>query len=162
SRYADLFDFAPVGYVTFDAQGRIQEANLTAAALLSVERGLLIGSELSKVVRLRDQAAFHDHLRRCFSDRVRVSTELALFVLHRGDVQIHMIRTPTIGPDGTVTSCRTTMSDITPLKQSEAVLRFLADAGEALSSSLDYTTTLATVARLAVPVLADVCCLDIV
>jgi signal transduction histidine kinase len=39
---------------------------------------------------------------------------------------------------------------------------FLARAGEALVSSLDYRTTLATVARLAVPELADWCSVDLV
>ncbi|MGE0448186.1 MAG: ATP-binding protein [Vicinamibacterales bacterium] len=39
---------------------------------------------------------------------------------------------------------------------------FLADAGTALSASLDYESTLATVARLAVPLVADWCAVDIV
>jgi PAS domain S-box-containing protein len=41
-------------------------------------------------------------------------------------------------------------------------LRFLAEAGTALSSSLDYDTTLATVARLAVGQFADWCIIDVV
>lgn len=41
-------------------------------------------------------------------------------------------------------------------------LKFLADAGALLASSLDYDTTLAAVARLAVPFLADWCAVDIV
>ena len=39
---------------------------------------------------------------------------------------------------------------------------FLAEAGTALSASLDYEHTLATVARLAVPAMADWCAVDIV
>jgi PAS domain S-box-containing protein len=39
---------------------------------------------------------------------------------------------------------------------------FLAKAGEALASSLDYRTTLATVARLAVPELADWCSVELI
>ena len=40
-------------------------------------------------------------------------------------------------------------------KRSEEALRFLAEAGAELSSSLDYRTTLASAARLVVPQLAD-------
>ncbi len=41
-------------------------------------------------------------------------------------------------------------------------LAFLAEASEVLGSSLDYETTLASLARLAVPYLADWCVIDIV
>ncbi len=43
----------------------------------------------------------------------------------------------------------------------DGAVRFLAEASAVLSSSLDYEATLATVARLAVPFLADYCVVDI-
>ncbi|MEX2180008.1 MAG: GAF domain-containing protein [Gemmatimonadaceae bacterium] len=46
-------------------------------------------------------------------------------------------------------------------RESRETLRFLLDAGEALNESLDYETTLASVARLAVPTLADWCAVDL-
>jgi PAS domain S-box-containing protein len=44
----------------------------------------------------------------------------------------------------------------------DARLTLLAEAGRSLASSLDYATTLANVARLAVPTLADWCAVDVV
>ena len=37
-KYVDLYDFAPVGYFSFDRNGVITEANLTGASLVGVER----------------------------------------------------------------------------------------------------------------------------
>jgi len=51
--------------------------------------------------------------------------------------------------------------DITERKRTDEVLRFLAESGATLASSLDYRTTLANVARLAVPTLADWCAVDV-
>ena len=46
---------------------------------------------------------------------------------------------------------------IEPVLSAGQALRFIADAGEVLSSSLDYAQTLRQVARLAVPDFADWC-----
>src|SRR3712207_38055 len=67
----------------------------------------------------------------------------------------------TILRNGRETMCAVA-HDITERKQREEAQRFLAEVGAALSSSLDYRTTLANVARLAVPRLADWCAVDIV
>lgn len=52
--------------------------------------------------------------------------------------------------------------DITERKRNEVRSRFLAEASQLLSSSLDYRTTLENLARLAVPRLADWCAIDVV
>jgi PAS domain S-box-containing protein len=49
------------------------------------------------------------------------------------------------------------LRDITERRREERAQQFLAEAGALLASSLDYETTLASVARLAVSVLADLC-----
>ena len=41
-KYTELYDFAPVGYFTFDTHGLIREVNLAGAQLLGIERRLLM------------------------------------------------------------------------------------------------------------------------
>ncbi|MDQ3192942.1 MAG: PAS domain-containing sensor histidine kinase [Bacteroidota bacterium] len=42
NKYADLYDFSPIGYFTFDGEGFIQEVNLSATKILNVKRDFLI------------------------------------------------------------------------------------------------------------------------
>jgi PAS domain S-box-containing protein len=51
--------------------------------------------------------------------------------------------------------------DINERRENEEGLRFLAEAGGVLASSLDYEETLRRVCRLAVPVMADFCVVDL-
>ena len=44
-RYVDLYEFAPVGYITLKSNGMIAEANLAGAAMLGVDRQYVNGAE---------------------------------------------------------------------------------------------------------------------
>ncbi|HEX8617471.1 MAG TPA: GAF domain-containing protein, partial [Thermoanaerobaculia bacterium] len=68
---------------------------------------------------------------------------------------------PVFAADGAILEWVGTIADVHPRKITEENLRFLAEIGGLLSSSLDYETTLRTVARLAVPEIADWCAVDI-
>jgi PAS domain S-box-containing protein len=60
-KYADLYDLAPFGYLTVSENGRILEANLTAAKLLGMERGVLRGQSLSRFIAPEDQDVYYKH-----------------------------------------------------------------------------------------------------
>lgn len=77
-RYVDLFEFAPIGYVSFDRVGRIEEINLAAAQLLDGSRARLIGQPFALHVTRDDDLLFLNHLLRCRSSDGRVETELHL------------------------------------------------------------------------------------
>ena len=61
ARYFDLYDLAPVGYLTLSEQGLILEANLTAATLLGVERKALVNQPLSHFILPEDQDVNYRH-----------------------------------------------------------------------------------------------------
>ena len=54
-----------------------------------------------------------------------------------------------------------TFHDLTDETHTESSLRFLSDAGTILSTSLEYEETLRNLTRLAVPLLADWCAIDV-
>src|SRR6185369_14754601 len=62
--YAELYDFAPVGYFIFDARGVIQEVNLTGAQLLGIERPLLANkSFINFITDAGGKKIFSSHLK---------------------------------------------------------------------------------------------------
>ncbi len=65
------------------------------------------------------------------------------------------------GSDGEIVRWFGTNTDIEERRVAEERQRFLAEAGWVLGSSLDYQQTLADIARLAVPRIADWCTVDI-
>jgi len=62
-KYFELFNLAPVGYLTLNDEGVIGDANLTAARLLGVDRQLLVGQPLSAFVLTDDRDVLYLHLR---------------------------------------------------------------------------------------------------
>jgi diguanylate cyclase (GGDEF)-like protein/PAS domain S-box-containing protein len=58
-RHADLYDFAPTGYVTTNEDGIIKNANLTAATTLGVERKSLLGNPMHKFIEKSSQDQFY-------------------------------------------------------------------------------------------------------
>jgi PAS domain S-box-containing protein len=73
-----------------------------------------------------------------------------------GEERWSLVRaTPVTAPDGSVEFAINVFHDITERKRTEERVTFLAEASKLLASSLDFETTFASVARLAVPALAD-------
>lgn len=62
--YADLYDFAPVGYASFDRRGVIRELNLTGAQMLCRRREDLVGRPLVPLLVKADRKEWLELLRR--------------------------------------------------------------------------------------------------
>ncbi len=162
NRYSDLYDFAPVGYCTLDSRGRIQDINLTGAALLRTPKDRLVDLPLSTFVWAEDIQSFRSHLQKCGLGNGRVASEVRLSVEGRGSLVAQLVSVPLRDANARVAGYRTAIVDITTLTQFEDRLRFLADLGDRLAWSLDFRKIVTAVAELAVPFLADLCLIDLV
>jgi PAS domain S-box-containing protein len=137
-RYCELYDLAPIGYVTLNKQGLIQEANLTAASLCGRARPQLIQRPLSQFIIQKDQAAYRQHHQRLFTPegvaRPRASRAAAgpggppqacELRLARPDGVLLWVRLEAgaVLEAGDTPVARIVMSDITERKQVETALR---------------------------------------
>ncbi|MHB8900806.1 MAG: response regulator [Thermoguttaceae bacterium] len=121
-RYIDLYDFAPVGYVTLDEEGYVQEINLTGAGLLGAEREALTGYPFEDYVLAEDRPALLGHLRRCASERCEVTCQLRLVSARGKAITAHLRSIPIEGP-ADETLCKTAITDITELRRTEEALQ---------------------------------------
>ncbi|MCE5243584.1 MAG: ATP-binding protein [Syntrophobacteraceae bacterium] len=118
AKFSDLYDFAPVGYVTSNRDGLIMEANLTFASQLDIGRGRLINTPLWSYVAAPDRGKIRLHLDQVYRTKERGTCELRL----QGPsgpkryVQLDSIRVLDI--DGTEL-CRTSVTDISARKEAE-------------------------------------------
>jgi PAS domain S-box-containing protein len=78
AKYTDLYDFAPVGYFTFDEKGLISELNLTAALLLGTERAFLLNKPLSSFIQQEFQDRFYLHVQDVLGSLAKQTFDLVL------------------------------------------------------------------------------------
>jgi PAS domain S-box-containing protein len=121
SRYFDLYDLAPVGYVTLSQQGLIVEANLTAAKLLGVARGVLVQRPLSHFVVPEDQDLSYLKFKEVFETGALQVWEMGLAREGASPVWTCVEAIAAQDPDGTYV-CRAVMSDITEAKRARQEL----------------------------------------
>ena len=81
---------------------------------------------------------------------------------HRGVRLLHTKKVPILDPSGNPLYLLGISEDITERRRIEKERRLLVDVSVALSASLDYEQTLATVTELAVQSVADWCAIDLV
>jgi len=132
-RYFDLYDIAPVGYITLSEQGLILEANLTFAGLLGVGRGMLVKQPLSRFILKDDQDIYYLHLKQLFKTGEKQISDLRMVKKDGTSFWAHVASSVAQYMEGS-TVCRTVISDISWRKQAEEALR---ESGRFLASTLD-------------------------
>ena len=121
-RYTELYDFAPVGYLTLGRDGVIRQVNLTGAHLLGVERARLVSRPFGVFVGAQDRAGFKTFLEKVFSSQAKEVCEVTLLKKGKGPLNLQVAAT--VSQDGQ--ECRVMIEDITERKQAEAETKRLA------------------------------------
>ena len=122
-KYADLFDFAPIGYFIFTRQGLILEANLTGARLLGAERGSLLRTPFSFQVLPAFRPEFTAHLKKVFTTQSRQSCTLQLATQAGSALHVAMESVAVEGQGKGLAQCRSAFIDITARKLAEDNLK---------------------------------------
>jgi PAS domain S-box-containing protein len=169
---AVFLDHVGDGVTVQDPSGRLVYANAAAArALRFASAAELLAAPVAEVL---GQFALFDEDgqpfpvenlpgRRALRGESESAVTLRFRVQETGEERWSIIRSsPVTDAEGDILYAVNVWQDATAQKRAEAAQRFLAEAGEALASSLDVEATLANIARLAVPRLADWCVVHLV
>ena len=130
-RYSNLYEFAPVGYVTVSEKGLIVEANLTVAVMLGVERRLLLKKPFSKFIVSEDQDIYHLHRRALSETKERGTCELRVRQEEGNPLWVRMECVVEKDSDRSGIRFRSAIIDITKRRQVEEALeeaRYLAES----------------------------------
>ncbi|MBF0529924.1 MAG: PAS domain-containing protein, partial [Deltaproteobacteria bacterium] len=141
ARYFDLYDLAPVGYLTTCEKGLIQEANLTFAGFLGVTRSALVKQSLTHFI-FEDQDVYYHHRRRLFETGEPQICELRLRGKDSAPFWVRLEATVTQDVENGAPMCRVAISDINAGKLVEA-------EKEKLQAQLDHARKMESVGTLA-------------
>lgn len=119
-KYTDLYDFAPVGYMTLDGAGIIGDINLTATRFLERPRSQLTGRPFGLLLTARSHAAFQAFIGRALTSQDRETCEIELFGNNRESLVLRLE-----GVAGSAKKCRIAIIDITESKRIDAEIKRL-------------------------------------
>jgi len=122
-QYLDLYEFAPIGYLTLTDKAMISRANLTLSVLLGVDRSNLVNTPFRRWVVHEDLETWN----RYFTNLLQSEKKLtATLVLKRGDGETFPARLESIrltDLEGGLTKVRVAISDISEITKTEKALR---------------------------------------
>lgn len=140
AKYTNLYEFAPVGYITVSRRGTIQEANLVAIRYFGVERSVLRNKRFGQYVTSESLQIFNSFLEQLAIGNGKKSCELALVGINNEPNWVQIEGTCFEGRD----ISRLTLTDINERKKAERTiqqrvkeLELLYESGLALSQLLD-------------------------
>ena len=118
NQYAFLYDFAPVGYFTFDRKGGVRAVNQTGERLLGVDRSVLIGKSFENFVADEDGSIFAKFIQTVFTSQEKETCRLRLAKEYPQSLSVRIEALVT----ETGVECLAVLFDITEKKRAEQAL----------------------------------------
>ena len=120
ARYFELFDFAPVAYLTLNRRGVIESLNLAAAELLQADRQRAVALPLASYLDDTSKPRFRQHLESVFDQPGKQSVELAMAATGLAERRyVHVVSRIIHGEAGEAPICLSAAIDITARKIAE-------------------------------------------
>ncbi|MEI8187234.1 MAG: diguanylate cyclase [Chlorobiaceae bacterium] len=113
-RYEDLYDYAPIGYLTLTKNNKIVKANLATATILGVERSTLKDVFFDRFIAREELSAFNAMMERAFRSGKVECADVLLFP----KCWCHLAAL--VSDDGQ--ECRLTLTDISAIREAMADL----------------------------------------
>ena len=162
-RYRFLAEAQPDQIWTSLPNGQLDYVNQRALDYFELSFGELVESGWTQIVHPEDLARMLERWEHALATGQAYENELRLRRAVDGAYRWHLTRAvPMTSRDGALVKWFGSNTDIDDQKRAEEAQRFLVDAGAVLSGSLDHRSTLAAVARLAVPRIADWARVDVI
>jgi PAS domain S-box-containing protein len=154
-------DAVPAMIALVDPERRYRFANLGYQQWFGISRDAIRGKRVRDVLGKAAWKHVKPHAERALAGEM---TSFECELPHRdGTLRwVQAVYTPYADESGAVCGFVTLIQEITERKRKEQAQQFIVEASRILASSLDYQTTLQSVARLAVPAVADWCAVDVV
>jgi PAS domain S-box-containing protein len=112
-RYVDLYEHAPVGYLTFDEKGLVLDMNLTATQLLAIDRTSLLRKPFTLLIASESQDTFYLHRREVLRTPGTHACELMLRRSNGGEQFFHAQLASTAVQAKGAPAMRTVLTDLT-------------------------------------------------
>lgn len=144
-RYADLYEFAPVGYLTVAPNGKVLSANLTAAKLLAATREEIVKGKLTDLVAPYSQDPLYHAWNEAKEDLANVTCELEMLRGNLPEIDLEVELMPhrdhaEVTPEGSYSEMRVTLKDISQKKTAE---RNLAELNAKLEQEVELRSAAA-------------------
>ncbi len=126
-RYTELYDGAPVGYLTLNERGQILQINLTGAAMLGRDRAYLLNQPIAAFMHPMERRSLSTYLRQVLQFQQKVVRMMHIKILDGSALDVRLEGIAVADHLTGQRTARIALIDVSEIKQAEGMLRLKAD-----------------------------------